>query len=291
MSSRQKKQGKKSKGEPGGAKPTKTSSGDNPDAEVSEEEAHEGPVEQMRTLGLAVLIALAIRCFIFEPFTIPSGSMLPTLLIGDHLFVNKFVYGPKLPFMNVHLPGLRDPERGDIVVFDVARNAHGQPYPADQCKRPCRREAFIKRVIGLPGDKVMVSKGRVSINGKPMLAKYTGEVFTDGNGLHLNIFQEALEKEGGVREHLALDDARVPGKEGTWTVREGRYLMMGDNRDNSNDGRFFGTIRKDEMKGPAFMLYWSWDYNDGWLPLINPLTWWDLLTNKTRWERMGNGLD
>jgi signal peptidase I len=292
VSSRKKKQGKKAKGgskeRSQEAKPANTSSEVNPDVE---EEVQEDAMEQIRTLGLAVLIALAIRCFIFEPFTIPSGSMFPTLLIGDHLFVNKFVYGPKLPFVNVHLPGLRDPERGDIVVFDVARNAHGQPYPADQCKRPCRREAFIKRVIGLPGDEVTVTKGKISINGKPMLAKYTGEMFTDDKGQSLNIFQESLEREEGVREHLALDDVRVAGKQGTWTVSEGRYLMMGDNRDNSNDGRFFGTIRKDEMKGPAFMLYWSWDYNRGWLPLLNPLTWWDLLSSKTRWERMGTSLD
>ena len=123
MSSKKKKQGKKAKANSQEAKPTDTSP--EVDSDV-EEEVHEDAVEQIRTLGLGVLIALAIRCFIFEPFTIPSGSMFPTLLIGDHLFVNKFVYGPKLPFMNVHLPGLRDPERGDIVVFDVARNAHGQ---------------------------------------------------------------------------------------------------------------------------------------------------------------------
>ncbi len=291
MSSSGKKRKQKSKGDSDEVTSAKTSPGDNPAAEVCEEEAGESAMEQIRTLGLAVLIALAIRCFIFEPFTIPSGSMLPTLLIGDHLFVNKFVYGPKLPFVNIHLPGLRDPERGDVIVFDVARNGHGQPFPADQCKRPCRREAFIKRLIGLPGDEVTVSKGRVSINGAPVPAKFTGEVFTDPHGQRLNIFQESLEKEEGVREHLALDDARAVGKEGTWTVREGRYLMMGDNRDNSNDGRFFGTIRKDEMKGPAFMLYWSWDYNRGWAPLLNPLTWWDLLIHKTRWERMGNSID
>lgn len=282
MSSNKNKQGKKLKS---------AAEGTNPDAEALKDEAHEDPVEQIRTLGLAVVIALAIRCFIFEPFTIPSGSMLPTLLIGDHLFVNKFVFGPKLPFVNVHLPGLRDPERGDVIVFDVARNAHGQPYPADKCKSGCRREAFIKRLIGMPGDKVSVRKGRVSINGKPMLTSPTGEIFTDDKGQELSVFQETLDTAEGVHKHLALDDTRVVGKEGDFTVPKGRYLMMGDNRDNSNDGRFFGTIRKDEMKGPAFMLYWSWDYNRGWGPLLNPLTWWDLLMHKTRWERMGNSID
>ncbi|MBW2712902.1 MAG: signal peptidase I [Deltaproteobacteria bacterium] len=290
MSSSRKKQ-KKQKKKDKASFEEKTSPGQNPGEDVSEEEVPEEPMEQVRTLGLAVLIALAIRCFIFEPFSIPSGSMFPTLLIGDRLFVNKFVSGPKLPFVNVHLPGLRDPERGDIVVFDVARRPNGNPYPLDQCESRCRSEAFIKRVIGLPGDKVSVHQGRLTINGRSMLSKFDGETFTDDHDQVLNVFHETLEKEEGVREHLALDNPNWPGKEGTWDVPEGRYLMMGDNRDNSNDGRVFGTIRKDEMQGPAFMLYWSWDYNGGWAPLLNPLTWWDLLAHKTRWERMGNGID
>ena len=108
--------------------------------------------EQISTLLVAVLIALGIRAFVIEPYRIPSGSMLPTLLIGDHLFVNKFIYGVKIPFTDLRLPGLREPERGDIVVFTVAQQG-AQTFPADQ--RPdLPREEFVKRIIGLPGDRI-----------------------------------------------------------------------------------------------------------------------------------------
>jgi len=91
---------------------------------------------------------------------------------------------------------------------------------------------------------------------------------------------------------LALDDPTREGKEiYARTIEEGRYLMMGDNRDNSNDGRYFGSIRLAEMKGPAFMIYWSWNFNGGWLELLNPIRWWDLLWHETRWGRMGSGID
>ena len=108
--------------------------------------------EQISTLLLAVLIALGIRAFLVEPYRIPSGSMFPTLLVGDHLFVNKFVYGIKVPFTRIRLPGLREPERGEVVVFTVAKRG-GQTFPADQ--RPeLATEEFVKRIVGLPGDRI-----------------------------------------------------------------------------------------------------------------------------------------
>jgi len=239
--------------------------------------------EQVWTLALAIGIALAIRAFVIEPFRIPSGSMLPTLLIGDHLFVNKFVYGPRIPFTEIRLPGLREPERGDIVVFEVARGTGGHDsgiYPADE--RPdLPQDDFVKRVVGLPGDELEVVNGRVFVNGEEMPWSDSGKTFLDGHGRTLSWYRENLE--GCV--HDVLDDP-VPGVGGvpprTLTVPEGRYFMMGDNRDWSNDSRVWGTVRLEEMKGPAFFLYWSWDVNGSAVQFLNP---WNWLTAEKRWDR------
>ena len=240
--------------------------------------------EQAWTLALAIAIALAIRAFVIEPFRIPSGSMLPTLLIGDHLFVNKFVYGPRIPFTEIRLPGLREPERGDVIVFEVAREGggpHAPIFPADE--RPeLRTDDFVKRLVGLPGDQISVVNGRIYVNGEEMRWASTGETFTDDHGRDLDWFREAL----GDCEHDVLDDP-VPGVGGapprTLTVPEGRYFMMGDNRDWSADSRIWGTIRKAEMKGPAFFLYWSWDVNGSALQFLNPVNW---FTADKRWDRV-----
>jgi signal peptidase I len=132
---------------------------------------------------IAVLIALTIRAYIVEPFRIPSGSMLPTLLIGDHLFVNKFVYGPKIPFTDVRLPGLREPERGDVIVFTVARRG-GETFPADRHPE-LSREEFVKRIVGLPGDRVEFRNGRVFVNGEEMHVEPLSETFRDATGRDL----------------------------------------------------------------------------------------------------------
>ena len=146
--------------------------------------------EQAGTLGLALLIAVGIRAFAFEPFRIPSGSMFPTLLIGDHLFVNKFVYGIKIPFGEARLPGIRAPERGDIAVFTVARDG-SETIPAD--RRPeLPREEFVKRIIGLPGDRIAFRDGEVFVNGERVEAMDSGEVFEDDYGRHLEIREVAL---------------------------------------------------------------------------------------------------
>jgi signal peptidase I len=244
--------------------------------------------EQISTLLVAVLIALAIRAFVIEPYRIPSGSMFPTLLVGDHLFVNKFIYGIKLPFTTLRLPGLRDPERGDIAVFTVAQRG-SQTYPAD--RRPdLPREEFVKRIIGLPGDRIHFRGGRVFVNGDPVEARSLGETFQDDAGNNLAVSEVTL----GDRSFRTLDDPHVtmtiPGLAETITVEPGRYFMLGDNRDHSKDSRFWGTVRLAEIKGPAFILYWSWDFNGSWAELLNPLTLFDLLTSKTRWDRLGDGV-
>ncbi len=244
------------------------------------EQTHAGGAwEQIRTLLLAGLIALAIRAFVVEPFRIPSGSMFPTLLIGDHLFVNKFVYGIKLPFTDVRLPGLREPQRGEVAVFTVARRGSQQIYPADR-RRDLPREEFVKRIVGLPGDTIQVRDGVLSINGKLVETRDTGERFRDEAGRELRVLRERA----GARVHSVLDDPHHRGLEiRSFTVEPGRYFVMGDNRDHSNDSRNWGTVREVELRGPAFVLYWSWDYNDGWLPLLNPFTGWQ---TPKRWDRI-----
>ncbi len=253
------------------------------------EEPVEGPSigeqirEQVTTLVIAIVIALSIRAFVVEPFRIPSGSMLPTLLIGDHLFVNKFIYGIKIPFSDIRLPGIREPERGDVVVFSVGRSRDrmggSRIVPAD--RRPdLSTEDFVKRIVALPGDRVEVRKDQLYVNGNLVPAKPIGDGFADERGDTLDTYSEML----GDCEHATLDDPNKYGLPQTaFTVEPGRYFFMGDNRDNSNDSRGWGTVRKQEFKGPAFILYWSWDTSGSFLQLLNPVNW---FTVEKRWGRI-----
>lgn len=234
------------------------------------------------SLLLAVGIALLIRTFMFQSFYVPSDSMLPTMLVGDHVFVNKLAYGPRIPFTEMQIPGYREPERGEVVVFNLGRAPHGI-YPADQ--RPdLPTEAFVKRLVGLPGDRVEMRDGRLYVNGERLSTESGTESFTDSAGRVLRVHIETL----GECRHRILDDPLRAGIDmEPRTIKPGRYLFMGDNRDNSYDGRKFGTVRLEDLEGPAGFLYWSWDWTGSWFSLLNPLTWWENLTGKMRWERMG----
>jgi signal peptidase I len=238
--------------------------------------------DQVGTLVLAITIALAIRSFLVEPFRIPSGSMLPTLLIGDHLFVNKFLYGPRVPFSEIRLPGIRDPERGDVVVFEVARgDGRSVPLIVPVDEHPeLPRDDFVKRIVGMPGDRVAVSDGEVTVNGVLIDQQATGRKHMDEVGRSLAVRTEFLD---GCT-HAMLDDPHFRGLDkAEFVVPEGRYFMMGDNRDYSNDSRKWGTVRLEEMKGPAFILYWSWDVNGNALQFFNPVNWWSA---EKRWDRV-----
>ena len=248
--------------------------------------------EQFGTIAVAVLLALAIRAFVIEPYRIPSGSMFPTLLIGDHLFVNKFAYGPKIPFSSWRLPGLREPRRGDVVVFNVVKDRMGSIYPAD--KFPANRRAelagdvFVKRIVGLPGDTLEVRGGQLFLNGQRVASQETRQTFTDEDGRVLRVGREDL----AGHPHAVLDDPNVAGPEqGPITLERGRYFMMGDNRDYSNDSRRWGTVELADIKGPAFLIYWSWNWTGSWASLLNPVTWWELFTQKMRWDRIGQTIE
>jgi signal peptidase I len=175
--------------------------------------------EYAESIIIALILALAIRTFIVQPFKIPSGSMEETLVIGDHLLVSKFIYGIKIPFTNKRVLKFRDPKRGDVIVFE---------YPADTSKD------FIKRVIGVPGDIVEAKNKKVYINGK--LYENSHEVHKDKD-----IMVDSRDNFGPVR---------VPDRS---------YFVMGDNRDRSYDSRFWGFVKDDRIKGHAFIKYWSWD--------------------------------
>jgi signal peptidase I len=236
----------------------------------------------LSTLVLAIGAALVIRTFVVQSFYVPSDSMLPTMLVGDHVFVNKLVYGLKVPFADRRSPGFREPKRGEVVVFRLAR-ARGQLYPVDH-RRDLPRENFVKRIVGLPGDRVEVRDGELILNGEIVPSESSDETFMDSAG---NVFDMRIETIGECR-HYVLDHPSLAGIDmPEITVKPGRYLFLGDNRDNSHDGRRFGTVRLEDLEGPAGLLYWSWDWNGRWAELLNPATWWNNLLHRTRWDRKG----
>ena len=193
--------------------------------------------EYAEAIAIAILLALVIRTLIVQAFTIPSGSMMDTLLVGDYILVNKFLYGPELPLMDYRLPALRHPDRGDIIVFK---------YPQDE------KRDFIKRIIGLPGEQVLIRGPQVIVNGKPLVEPYTKKV--DSPFGH-----------SGQPAYCGY----AYGCEPT-TVPPDSYFVMGDNRDNSQDSRYWGFVKRDKIKGKAFLIYWSWDGDKHWL------RWWRL---------------
>jgi len=242
-----------------------------------------GFFDDLPTLLLAVAIALVIRTFAFQSFYVPSESMLPTLLIGDHVFVTKVAYGPRVPTTRARLPGYREPRRGDVAVFQLARG--GSRIYARDHRPDLPSEAFIKRLIALPGETVELRDGVVWIDGVEQVQTPTGGTFGAPGGRRYDVLEEQL----GSCAHTILDDPAVAAfSMEPMTVPEDRYFFMGDNRDNSYDSRMWGTVQVADLEGPAGLLYWSWDWTGGWLELLNPLTWWTNLTAKTRWSRMGD---
>ena len=184
--------------------------------------------EYAEAAAIAVLLALFIRTFVVQAFKIPSGSMEPTLLIGDHILVNKFIYGVKIPFIRSTVIPISRPERGDVVVFI---------YPVDKSKD------FIKRVIGLPGDKIEIRDKKIYVN---------GSLYEDKHGFYAD--------RRAVRAN--------PDHPDQFTVPKGHIFVMGDNRDHSYDSRFWGYVPIETIKGKAFIIYFSWPNWKRFLHLI-----------------------
>lgn len=184
--------------------------------------------ENVEALVIAIILALFIRAFVVQAFKIPSGSMENTLLVGDYILVNKFIYGVKVPFTDITVVPVKDPQREDIIVFK---------YPGDPSKD------YIKRVIGVGGDTIDIRDKKVYVNGKLMENDYAK--FSDPR-----VFSDAYM----FPENMLRRDNYGPIK-----VPEGKLFVMGDNRDSSNDSRFWGFVDKSAVKGRAFVIYWSWD--------------------------------
>lgn len=200
-------------------------------------------VEYARSFFPVVLIVLILRSFIAEPFRIPSASMMPTLLIGDFILVNKFTYGIRLPVFNNKIIEINKPERGDIVVFR---------YPKDPTVD------YIKRVIGLPGDTIKYENKKLTINDKVVDYKFMGVFQGVGQGEEMTGAEHWLEHLT-QDPHSILTRADADSAEGTYVVPQGQYFVMGDNRDNSNDSRYWGTVPEANLVGKAFFIWMSWD--------------------------------
>ncbi len=258
-------------------------------------------LEVLEAVVIALVLAFAIRTFAVQAFKIPSGSMLPTLQVGDHILVNKFLFGLRIPFVNGRLLALSVPHRGDIIVFR---------FPKDH------QTDFIKRLAGQPGDEVEIVGRQVFVNGKlweadpghyqgnrqpswvvpgeearfgPIYVPKKGDVLQLMKGeLMVNDKAVSIPKrkiidEGNFRDYYDvfyadLFPSGVGPREHSSSERvvidEDRFFMIGDNRDNSRDGRFWGLVRDSEIRGKAFVIYWSWNRDD----------------HRVRWGRIGDGV-
>jgi signal peptidase I len=184
--------------------------------------------EYIEAILLAIVIAFFIRTFVIQAYKIPSGSMKPTLQIGDHILVSKFNYGVKLPFLRSTLIPLGTPKRGDILVFI---------YPEDRSKD------FIKRLIGLPGDTIEIRNKKIFLNSLPL---------NDTHGVYV--------------DNLIIPGSVQPRDNfGPVTVPEDSIFVMGDNRDESYDSRFWGFVKMKDVLGKALIIYWSWNHEDTWV--------------------------
>ena len=214
--------------------------------------------EYAEAIAIAVLLALVIRSLVVQAFTIPSGSMMDTLLVGDYILVNKFLYGPEAPLTEWRLPGIRAPRRGDIIVFR---------YPQDE------KRDFIKRIVATPGERVQIRGHQVLINGVALRESYTKFADSAVRGA-----------ESYCGYAYGCDPTTVPADS---------YFVMGDNRDNSQDSRYWGFLPRNYVKGKALMIYWSYeagreDYQDesAGATLKGFVSVFAHFFTRTRWDRM-----
>ena len=210
--------------------------------------------EYSESIGVAVAIALLLRAFVVEAFQIPSGSMIPTLEVGDHIFVSKFAYGLSVPFTNTKILRYKQPERGDVIVFK---------YPIDP------GTDYIKRVMGLPGDAIEVRQDDVYINGHPVPRRHVPEARSCSDALPGTTFVDDhpcelwIETVDG-KSHQTMQEPRRGTDYAKTVVPPGHVFVMGDNRDNSSDSRVWGTVQYDYIKGKALIVWWSRANTEGW---------------------------
>jgi len=226
--------------------------------------------EYIEAILIAILLALMIRAFVIQAFKIPSSSMVPTLVVGDHILVNKFIYGLKIPFTDNRFLIFRQPRRGDIIVFSFPENKEKEECTSISRNILARLEAalnsgnplylfkdncrdFIKRVIGVGGDKIEIRDKRVYVNDIPLNEPYK------------------------IHKDSTILDSQVAPRDsfGPVIVPRNKFFVMGDNRDQSYDSRFWGFVDMEDIKGKAFIIYWSWNSNGN-------------LLDKVRWSRIGN---
>ncbi len=210
--------------------------------------------EWTESLVVIAIIAIVIRSFIVAPFKIPSSSMVPTLDVGDYIFVLRYPYGLRIPFTDLQFFP-HPPKRGDVAVFN---------YPED------RSEDYIKRIIGLPGDDILYKKNSLYINGKKMPLKKLGErtyFMADGEADVSGLYEEHLfdVDHDVLRKNFSIRD-------GEWKVPKGHYLVLGDNRNNSRDSRFWGFVPQSYLVGRAVIVWWSWNGHE----------------SAVRWDRIGH---
>ncbi len=245
--------------------------------------------ETLRAFLLAVAVALGIRAFVVEPFKIPSASMVPTLLVGDYILVNKFAYGVRMPFTGSTLIPLGKPTRGDVVVFR---------FPDDPSVD------YIKRVVGIGGDKIEIKGDRVWVNGELLdrvaQSDYIDHSYETGRDEAVHRYTER-NSEGDEYTIIHSMGPRDFGMEQSFEVPPQSYFMMGDNRDNSKDSRRWNHnyVTEDQLKGRAFMVHWSWVVGNGRSDstnffadfidtLIKVVT---LDIEEIRWDRIGRQID
>lgn len=217
-------------------------------------------IEYSRAFFPVILIVFLLRSFIVEPFRIPSGSMLPSLFIGDFILVNKFNYGLRLPIVNKKVVNINEPERGDVMVFRFPNNPEIN---------------YIKRVVGLPGDVIEYRNKRLYINGSRIKLNEDGEFSYRVNGNYPVAFKQYLETLGKSEHNIIL--ASLNSNEAyKVSVPEGHYFVMGDNRDRSNDSRIWGFVPEENIIGKAFFVWFNWDFSNN---------------QKIQWDRIGNSIN